>query len=721
MTKGETADDDDGARGWAALRPGHLLALLGLTGFAVSQPLLSLAGENPTLFTFAEVRGSEVVAFAAVVALVPPLVLWAVVVVVGRVHRQAGDGLFLVLAGVLAGATAIQLAKSAGIEGPVLLAAVVVAAAVGFGAALARWPWVDQWVRFTSPLPVVALLLFLLATPSGQLVRSPTAAAARVDAFGAPPLVFVMLDELPTASLLGPDGAIDPVRFPNIASLADDATWYPNYTIMAPSTVRSVPNILTGREPSNDQPLWTEHPDSLFSLLAPTHELAVSETVTQLCGFQDCAFSGSEEATATESLSSRLGGTLGDIAGVWVDRVSPQNTGDPDLGQFQEDAVPLAGEATEAGFDDDFGDPDEVRARPGRLTDFLASLEPGDRPGLHYLHLMLPHQPWTFHPDGTQYALPDSDDPLELPDPPPEEPTDPGPVGPEVEAQDPDWSLAVIEQRHLLQASYTDRLVGEVLDRLDETGLYDDAVVVVTSDHGINFKRFPDQRGADEESVGAIGYVPLLVKGAGQREPRVDDSNLMAVDLLPTLADAIGIEVPWELDGHPAGSPEIAGRGGAKQMASLDGGFRGSIDGVIDYDLSARPGLEDRLVGPIAEDDATLGGLVDRVGATDLLGAELDALGPSPAPGSAAVIGLDELRAPTPGEPMLGAVGGLVDAPVDQGTLLVAIDGRIVTAAPLEPDGFFNTLMPPGALDRDGNELRLAVLADDEVLEIELG
>ena len=42
-------------------------------------------------------------------------------------------------------------------------------------------------------------------------------------------------------------------------------------------------------------------------------------------------------------------------------------------------------------------------------------------------------------------------------------------------------------QRHLLQASYTDRLVGQILQRLEEVGVYDDAAIVVTADHGIAF------------------------------------------------------------------------------------------------------------------------------------------------------------------------------------------------------------------------------------------
>ena len=41
------------------------------------------------------------------------------------------------------------------------------------------------------------------------------------------------------------------------------------------ATQLSVPSLLTGRSPRVAQPLWTEHPDNLFTLLAPTHELVM--------------------------------------------------------------------------------------------------------------------------------------------------------------------------------------------------------------------------------------------------------------------------------------------------------------------------------------------------------------------------------------------------------------------------------------------------------------
>ena len=43
-------------------------------------------------------------------------------------------------------------------------------------------------------------------------------------------------------------------------------------------------------------------------------------------------------------------------------------------------------------------------------------------------------------------------------------------------------------QRHLLQVRFADALLGDVLAQLRHVGLYDDALVVVTSDHGASFQ-----------------------------------------------------------------------------------------------------------------------------------------------------------------------------------------------------------------------------------------
>ena len=49
------------------------------------------------------------------------------------------------------------------------------------------------------------------------------------------------------------------------------------------------------------------------------------------------------------------------------------------------------------------------------------------------------------------------------------------------------WPPALANERLLLQAAYTDQLIGDLMQRLKATGLWDRAVVVLAADHGIAF------------------------------------------------------------------------------------------------------------------------------------------------------------------------------------------------------------------------------------------
>jgi arylsulfatase A-like enzyme/Tfp pilus assembly protein PilF len=95
-----------------------------------------------------------------------------------------------------------------------------------------------------------------------------------------------------------------------------------------------------------------------------------------------------------------------------------------------------------------------------------------------------------------------------------------------------------------------DAVVGDVLDALRASGVYDRAIVVVTSDHGEGL----GDHGEDQHSI--LLYrealqVPLLLKLPGSR--RGGDTvkePVQLADILPTVADLLGIERPARLDGR---------------------------------------------------------------------------------------------------------------------------------------------------------------------------
>ena len=93
-----------------------------------------------------------------------------------------------------------------------------------------------------------------------------------------------------------------------------------------------------------------------------------------------------------------------------------------------------------------------------------------------------------------------------------------------------------------------DDQLGRVFAYLDETGQWDETLVVFTSDHG-------EQLG-DHHLLGKIGYfdqsfrIPFVVKAPGESGGAIVSEPTESVDLMPTMLDWLGAEVPRACDGR---------------------------------------------------------------------------------------------------------------------------------------------------------------------------
>jgi hypothetical protein len=91
------------------------------------------------------------------------------------------------------------------------------------------------------------------------------------------------------------------------------------------------------------------------------------------------------------------------------------------------------------------------------------------------------------------------------------------------------------------------------MDRLKEAGLWDDSLVVVTADHGLTFQPGIHRRGIplSPENRDDVMAVPLFVKYPRQRHGKIDDRMASTTDIVPTIADVLGIELQrgWAPDG----------------------------------------------------------------------------------------------------------------------------------------------------------------------------
>ena len=118
--------------------------------------------------------------------------------------------------------------------------------------------------------------------------------------------------------------------------------------------------------------------------------------------------------------------------------------------------------------------------------------------------------------------------------------------------------LRRIQAQYLGMVSAVDEQLGRVLDALADLGMEDDTVVVVTSDHG---EQLGDQGRLEKGGCFEASYhVPLLVVDPRREVSRgaVVDAFTENVDVLPTICEAIGAEVPAQCDGLPL-TPFLAG------------------------------------------------------------------------------------------------------------------------------------------------------------------
>ena len=570
------------ASGWrGAVDLGNFLDYFVLCGFAVAQPLLDATGRSPDFFLYRRAAAADILLLAALVVLAPALVLWGLELVSatlgGRVrglaHLALVGGLFVVLA--------VEVGKK-------LLPPVRGLFVLGFGLAVgaavallyAARPAVRRWIRFAAPAPLVFALLFLVVSPVSRLVLPGQAPArAGVVAVAArTPVVLVFLDEFPMASLLDHTGKVDARLYPNFARLAHGSTWYRNATGVSGWTPWAMPAMLTGRYPSKIRaPVWTEYPDNLFTLLGGSYDLKVSETIGLLCPPRLC-----NGSTGTSSSRQRgLGAVLLDTSKLLGRIVSPREVRDDPTAQLQDVTAPRRGGDGGSG-----GKPLPATFRfnqlkldqAARFRDFLASMHGSDRPTLYFLHLLMPHTPWRYLPSGAQYP-----------------PRTLGRRGPGGRQTTEDWPAQLAHQRHLLQLAFTDRLLGQLLGRLKAQGLYDRSLLLVTADHGISFTPGQIPRRLDTDNAHELLWVPLLIKKPGQRTGAVDDRNWEHVDLLPTLADLLGVHVPWPVDGISAAGAQTRTR---RQKWFYDvPGHRKVVDAPT-YWARALRGMTDRVARP---------------------------------------------------------------------------------------------------------------------------
>jgi hypothetical protein len=350
--------------------------------------------------------------------------------------------------------------------------------------------------------------------------------------------------------------------------------------------------------------------------------------------------------------------------------------------------------------------------RPPRLHAWVGSIRRRGRPFLYLHHALLPHEPWIYLPSGHQ-SRPAGNDPV-----------------PEINGPKGFHDAALTnhnETRYLLQVGFVDRQIGLLLARLRRTGLFDQALVVVTADHGIAFDvGVKDRRLVTDRNVEEIAPVPMFVKAPGQTGGEVDQSLMRTLDVTPTIADLLGARIDWPHDGRSAFAASTRRR---TEVALPTRDFSRVIrigKAELQRRRAATRRRRARLVGTGAESDVLLGSpwaSLYRVGShPELIGRAAASLPAAGAGGlTAMVANVDLLDDVNPaGEIVPTRVTGSIEG--GRGARLrdvaVAVNGRIRATGRSfrlrgKPAERFSMVVPEESLRRGPNEIELFEVRPD--------
>ena len=534
----------------------EFLHLFALAGFAVAQPLYDLLGQNPEFFVSHKASPGLIIGMVFVLSIGVALGLVLLELVAWLVGERVRNSLHLVFIFGLAFLTVLPPVQRLVGGSDLLIVGFALLIGFLFSVLYARGQAFRLFLTVLSPVVVAFPLWFLLFTPVGRLVMPDAMEAKAPIAISNPiPVVLVVLDEFNITALLDAERRIDPVRFPNFAALAAQSYWFPNAVATYVETATAVSGILTGRQPKAGvrlNPTATDHPQNLFTMLGDRYALNIVESVTRLCPHKLCQ----EEEAAAAGLFLPYQSFFADLVVIFLHIIAPP--------QLEKQLPPLHAQWT--GFGEELlkngilGQnkssihPDLVAggesSRESRITSFLSRIEQTSSPVLHFLHVILPHTKYEYLVSGQKYFNRERFIPVGWID-------GPGWGGRWI-GKEP--LILTAYHQYLQQIGYVDQFLGKLRRSLETADLFDKALIIVTADHGVSFQRGLSMREVQKGNESDILKVPMFVKLPGQREGGIRERLVSGIDVLPTIADVLGLQIPKAIDGFSMLDNEIPPR-----------------------------------------------------------------------------------------------------------------------------------------------------------------
>ena len=510
------------------------------------------------------------------------------------------------------------------------------------------------------PVALVLPALFLSQTwPSPKAPRREAATepprVSRPVGRRFPPIVIVVFDEFTLHALLDPAGQLDARRFPNFAALAQTSYWFRNATANASHTHFALPALATGNLPAGAP--GDASGVNLFTWLEPFYDITIYERHTGICATGRFRCPQTEWAVKPAEL-------LQDVFFLYATRVVPRrlDLGLPDVRRTWGAFRPVR---------------DDMAIRRRGFDEFLDALGPAGENSLFFFYTLLPHSPYVLQPDGRlddrRYAY----------------------LAFQESMTGSPALLRDLRDRYFLQVGFVDTLVGRLVARLKQRGLWDSTLLVITADHGVSWDPAAPGRILTRQNAPLILSVPFFLKLPGQTRGQVSDADAQHIDLLPTLAEALKLELPGPRQGRSLFAPRPAPR----RKIAYD-----PRNGLLEFpDTLGLAPLDFTLEVPAAAPSAWLGRRVSAFAVVPL------------AAGRARVFPVAVLSAAAPAAERVVYVAGQIDPELRPARVVVAVNGEIVADTPDFRGPLWNVSFPARALRAETNVVSVyAVLAEED-------
>lgn len=493
--------------------------LMALIWLALIPSASQVLGENPTFFQAHGTSPLFVGAILIALLVLGVLVLWLVLATAKRissphVYDWMASAATLLISLAVVSVIAARLLGGQDPSTSVWWAALLV---VGFPLSVV-FTLIIRRVSIGTVLVTVAGVVGIFPLLLLQLQGADSDSGVNISVSGdpaSPPILLVIADELSYGVVQDDQGNVRP-QYPNLKSLQMQSTTYTRAYVTANATHLSVPSMLIGLSDAREMPYL---PGSLqtsggpFTWLKPRYETAI---ISPVISEQDQA-AGIAMLPTPEKSGSNLTSTaalqvlLADLTAV-VGQVSlpaPLNSQLPEIDDRWFDFWNLVGFET------------SITEVP-QLIEVLTA--PG-QPGIALWHTMLTHTPYQRDFDGNWWE----DVNMGL--------TSLGLASPSLEP--------LHRQMYAAATREFDRQLGALFDALKQAGVYNEMLIIVTSDHGRTFGTASPWRVGDtrDQRWGEVAHVPLFVKEPGQTTPNFISAPRTLAQVSATILEQTGTTV----------------------------------------------------------------------------------------------------------------------------------------------------------------------------------